>query len=245
MRLAANDFKSKYAGSAIGTVWAIAEPLVTVAVYWFVYTAAVGGNSVGEVPYYLWLSIGIAPWFFVSNGLREVTSAYRDYSYLVKKMAFDTSVIPAVRMFSALISHLIFLGIVIILSIAEGIANINILSLILVTVSAMVYVLSVGEITAIICARHRNFFNIVGIALNIGFWITPVFWTIDGVGENIGKLIMLNPAAIITEGYRTSVLHGGFISGGQALYLILICVILIIIGRVYRRNKLPYISDNL
>ncbi|MBQ3573368.1 MAG: ABC transporter permease, partial [Clostridia bacterium] len=58
LRLSLNDFKSKYSGSAVGALWAIAEPLATVLIYWFVYTVAVGGG-VDDTPYYLWLSVGI------------------------------------------------------------------------------------------------------------------------------------------------------------------------------------------
>ena len=32
-----NDFKAKYAGSALGIVWAFLTPLVTVLTYWFVF----------------------------------------------------------------------------------------------------------------------------------------------------------------------------------------------------------------
>ena len=33
-----NDFKAKYAGSALGIVWAFLTPLVTVLTYWFVFS---------------------------------------------------------------------------------------------------------------------------------------------------------------------------------------------------------------
>lgn len=128
-RLAINDFKARYAGSSLGVVWAIAEPLVTVVIYWFVYTVAFGKNT-GEIPYYLWLCAGIAPWFFISDGLRGMTSAYVDGSYLVKKMTFDNSVIPRARMLSSLISHLVFLAIVLILCIIDGSVRIDAASLI-------------------------------------------------------------------------------------------------------------------
>ena len=35
--LAKNDFKTKFAGSYLGIVWAFIQPIVTVLVYWFVF----------------------------------------------------------------------------------------------------------------------------------------------------------------------------------------------------------------
>ena len=36
-KLAKNDFRTKYAGSYLGIIWAFIQPVVTVLVYWFVF----------------------------------------------------------------------------------------------------------------------------------------------------------------------------------------------------------------
>lgn len=38
MKLAKNDFKTRYAGSYFGTFWAFVQPVVTILVYWFVFS---------------------------------------------------------------------------------------------------------------------------------------------------------------------------------------------------------------
>ena len=38
LSLSKNDFKTKYAGSYLGIVWAFIQPVVTIMVYWFVFT---------------------------------------------------------------------------------------------------------------------------------------------------------------------------------------------------------------
>ena len=40
--LAKNDFKTKFAGSYLGTIWAFVQPVVTVLIYWFVFDKAIG-----------------------------------------------------------------------------------------------------------------------------------------------------------------------------------------------------------
>ena len=58
-KLAKNDFKTRYAGSYLGMVWALAQPVVTILLYWFVFGTImksrqqVAGNI--DVPYVLWL----------------------------------------------------------------------------------------------------------------------------------------------------------------------------------------------
>ena len=67
--LAKNDFKTKYAGSYFGTVWAFVQPIVTICVYWFVFGLALRNGSDKGVPFVLWLIAGLVPWFFIQEGL--------------------------------------------------------------------------------------------------------------------------------------------------------------------------------
>lgn len=67
--LAKNDFKTKYAGSYFGTIWAFIQPIVTICVYWFVFGLALRNGSDKGVPFVLWLIAGLIPWFFFQEGL--------------------------------------------------------------------------------------------------------------------------------------------------------------------------------
>ena len=68
--LAKNDFRTKFAGSYLGTVWAFVQPVITVLIYWFVFDMAIGATASirGELPlpYVLWLVACIVPLFFFS-----------------------------------------------------------------------------------------------------------------------------------------------------------------------------------
>ena len=67
--LAKNDFKTKYAGSYFGTVWAFVQPIVTICVYWFVFGLALRNGSDKGVPFVLWLIAGLVPWFLYLHGI--------------------------------------------------------------------------------------------------------------------------------------------------------------------------------
>ena len=56
LKLAKNDFKTKYAGSYLGIVWAFVQPIVTVLVYWFVFSVGfkAGTGDLG-IPFVLYL----------------------------------------------------------------------------------------------------------------------------------------------------------------------------------------------
>ena len=63
-KLAKNDFKKRYAGSYLGAVWAMAQPVVTVAMYYIVFDKIMGNTSTPlregvEVPFVLFLTAGL------------------------------------------------------------------------------------------------------------------------------------------------------------------------------------------
>lgn len=241
--LAVNDFKAAYVGSVLGFVWAIAEPLVTVLVYWFVYTVAFGGVAIDGVPYHIWLSVGISVWFFVSEGLKKTAAVYRDYSYLVKKMNFDKSVLPPVRVGSTLISHFVFLVIVCILCVAER-RTINFAAMVISVVLAAAFVCALGRFLALLCGIYKDVQNITGVVLNMGFWLTPVFWNVDNAGSLI-RVVYLNPVAVIVEAYRKAMLFGEFVDVKYIMYILLICGLLLLIGNRAEKKILPNIADGL
>ena len=112
--LAKNDFKSKFAGSYLGIVWAFVQPVVTVLVYWFVFEHALhaGGQSTKAgltVPFVVWLVAGMVPWFYHSDTVIGGTNVLLEYSYLVKKVVFNISTLPVVKAISALFVNLFFI----------------------------------------------------------------------------------------------------------------------------------------
>ena len=36
-QFAMDDFKTKYAGSILGLIWAFIQPIITVVIYWFIF----------------------------------------------------------------------------------------------------------------------------------------------------------------------------------------------------------------
>ena len=83
-KLAKNDFKTRYAGSYLGIVWAFIQPVITILVYWFVFSVGFrsGTGDLG-VPFVLYLVAGIVPWFFFQDALMGGTNSLLEYNYLM------------------------------------------------------------------------------------------------------------------------------------------------------------------
>ena len=111
--LAKNDFKTKYAGSYMGVLWGFVQPVITILVYWFAFEKGLKMSATNlttgmTIPYVLWLTAGLVPWFFLQEAFNGGTSALRDYDYLVKKVVFNVEILQTVRVVSALFTHIFF-----------------------------------------------------------------------------------------------------------------------------------------
>lgn len=95
LSLAKNDFKTKYAGSYLGIVWAFIQPIVTILVYWFVFSVGLKAGTVSDYPFVLYLVSGIVPWFFFQDALNGGTNALIEYNYLVKRLYLRSVFFPS------------------------------------------------------------------------------------------------------------------------------------------------------
>jgi len=117
-KLAKNDFKKRYAGSYLGAVWAMVQPVVTVAMYYVVFDVIMGtGNAmVPDKPYVLFLTAGLVPWFYFNEALNNGTNALLEYNYLVKKVVFKISVLPIIKIIAATFIHVFFVLVMLVIA---------------------------------------------------------------------------------------------------------------------------------
>lgn len=207
MKLAKNDFKTRYAGSYFGTFWAFVQPIVTILVYWFVFSVGFRSNAqeIG-VPFVLYLVAGIVPWFFFSDGLLGSTNSLIEYNYLVKKVVFNISVLPVVKIISALFVHGFFVMFTVILYACYGrFPDWYYLQIFYYSACVFVLVLGLSYATCSVVIFFRDLTQIINIGLQVGVWLTPIMWIAEDSLKNhalIQKILQLNPVYYIVSGYR-------------------------------------------
>ena len=199
-----NDYRSRYMGSYLGIVWTFIQPAVTILVLWFVFETGFKPRPVNEVPFVLWLIAGMIPWFFLSEAIVSGTTSVVDQSFLVKKVVFRVSVLPVVKLCSALLVHLFFLLLMVGVFFLSGYPpNLRMFGVIYYTFAAGVLVLGITWLTSAVCVFIRDVTQIVNILIQLLFWLTPIFWSVSMVPEQYLGYLELNPMYYIVEGYRS------------------------------------------
>ena len=252
-RLSINDFKKRYAGSYMGIVWALAQPVVTVAMYYVVFDVifqsraqAVSGGI--EMPYVLFLTAGLVPWFFFTEALTNGTTSLLEYNYLVKKVLFKISILPIVKIIAAMFIHIFFICVMLVIACVYGYyPNVYWVQFIYYIGCEFILVLSLSYATCAIVVFFRDLLQIINIGLQLFQWFTPILWNIAIVPDEYKWIIKLNPMAYIVEGYRNTI-NGDtwfFEHFYSSTYFWLFVVATFSIGTLIFKRSKPHFADVL
>ncbi len=248
-KLAANDFKKRYAGSYLGKIWAFVQPVVTVLMYWIVFdkvfqTRAQLVASGVEVPYVLYLTAGLVPWFFFSEALTGGTSALLEYTYLVKKVVFKISILPLIKVIAASFTHVFFAAVLLLIATGYGYyPTWYTLQVIYYTICLFVLVLGICFMTSAVVVFFKDLQQIIGIGLQLGMWATPILWDINMLSPTMQKVMSINPLVYVVEGYRNSV-YGSqwfFEDVSGTIYFWVFTILLFVLGTfIFKRLKVHF-----
>ena len=227
------------------------QPLATVLVYTLIFQ--VGFKSVPPVPgvsYVIWLIPGIIPWFYFQDSILQGTQVLYEYNYLVKKIVFNTELLPLVKLISVFLSHICFIAIMFIVFIVAKVP-ITFKSFLAIYFSLSLSILSLGIIyfTSAINVFFKDMGQIVSILMQFGMWMAPIMYD-ESLFMNrapiLTKLIKLNPIYYIVKGYRFSMINDSFYDLLLlTIYYWVVTLILFAIGyKIFKKLKLHF-SDVL
>lgn len=247
--LARRDVLSRYSGTLFRGVWELANPALTLLVFWFVFSVAFKAKGPAGIPFIIYFATGYVPWLFFSESLTRGTQGVVAHSFLVKKMVFPSELLPFVYLTGGALNHVLLLLLAIVVLLFNG-----------VTISW--YWLQIPYYFLTLCATliglqwllsalnvfNRDLGQGVGIVLNVWFWVTPVVWVADGIiPTEYQWLIYANPIGYVIEGYRGSLLYQQpfWINWSQSLYVWSLAFLFAIIGATVFRRLKPHFGDVL
>ncbi len=248
-KLVANDLKSRYSGSVFGIVWAFVQPLVTILVFWYVFQKGFRNPPVDDVEYILWFIAGYIPWTYFNDGVISSTNVLYEYSYLVKKMKFPVWLLPIIKVFSSLYIHIFFVVFVVGMYFLYGYTpNIAWISIIYYSFCLTVMLIGISYFMSSLAVFIKDAQQMVNVILQIGFWLTPIFWSDSSMNAGILKILKFNPLYYIISGYRRALISAeGFWtwSASMTVYFWFVNIVLVAVGiGVYRKLKVHF-SDLL
>ena len=230
----------------MGALWALAQPVVTVGMYYIVFDKLMGNTGRGAegVPFVLFLTAGLVPWFYFNEALNNGTNALREYDYLVKKVVFKISILPIIKIIAATFIHVFFVGVLLLVAALYGYyPTVYTVQIVYYSFCLFIFVLALCYATCSVVVFFKDLTQIINIALQIGIWATPILWNIESAPAGWVFVLKLNPLVYVVEGYRSAI-YGRqwfFQDFFSTMYFWIVTVVLFGLGAaVFRRLKVHF-----
>lgn len=205
--LARMEFERRFAGSAGGKLWVFAGPFLTIAVIWVALDYGLGLRGSAGPDYGMSLAIGLCCWLFFSEAVNSAIGSITSQPHLVKKVVFPVILLPVANILVAFAVHLVILACVILAVLVQGkVPGLAALALPFWIGCLFVLTMSVALLVAALNVLLRDTAALVPNIISFLFWITPIVWPASRLDGQWTLIALLNPAAIIIDGYRNALL---------------------------------------
>lgn len=236
------NLRDRYLGSRLGSIWAIANPLIMLGiftfVFGFVYKSRLPGSDT-TLAYVAWLISGYGPWLALSESIVASSLSVVSASGLVKNLAFKTEILPFASVATGLVPLSVSLVFLMLLLIIDGNAPTWHLAWVpLIIVLQFFFVAALGLWLSAVTVFVRDVSFVLPNLLMVLMFATPVFYFIDMMPSVIRRVSKFNPLYIIVEGYRQPLIHHASPNGLGLIYVALLSSIIFYTGlKAFRRVK--------
>ncbi|HLA22805.1 MAG TPA: ABC transporter permease [Nitrosopumilaceae archaeon] len=241
--LAFNDVKLRYKNSALGFLWSFLEPLLMLAVLYFVFSTILK-SDIQDYP--LYLLIGLIIWYVFSRSSTLGLSSLLDKAGIIQKIYFRRELIVISSCLTAFIMMgFEFAAFAVFVFAFQFIPPITILLLPLLLIDLFILSLGVALLLAVLTVYFRDIKFIWQVLLQAGFFLTPIFYRLDMFPEDIAKILQINPIVPIMDTAHDLVLYNSLPSINTTLYIIISTCVIFVIGYIVFRIKDKKIIEEL
>lgn len=200
----------RYKQTVLGAGWVVIKPLLMMLVYVLVFGTILERTSGMEgVPFSVFLFSAIIAWQFFSTTATEcVSSVSRDREFM-KKVYFPRLILPLVPVATHFVDLLASFVILVVLMAAYGIVpGLELLALPGFLLMLILFSIGAGLWLAPLNVRYRDVQYAVPFFLQLGFFMSPIIYSVQQLEASWRGLYHLNPLAGVIEGFRWSILGG-------------------------------------
>lgn len=199
---AKRDLKVKYAQTALGLGWTIAQPLTGLFIFTFFFSYVLHWEADG-LPYALYVLTGLLGWNFFSYIVFQGMGSVQESANVIKKIYFPKAVLPLSKVLVALVElSVTFLLLIPLLIWYEQPLSWRIIFIPIILLFNTLMGLAVVFITAALSYKKRDLTHLVPFLMYFGMWVTPVCFAKNILPQSLQFIWYLNPMAAVVEGWR-------------------------------------------
>lgn len=202
----AAEYRSRFARSRFGFAWLVLQPLFQVAIFALVLAEVLGARLPGvesAFGYAAYLLTGILAWSLFADLMQRLSTVFIDNASLLKKLSVPRAALPLVAVGSVGVTHVALMTILLIALPVLGFQpSLHWLWLPVLTAITVLLALGLGIIVGTINVVMRDAAQVLGVLLQLGFWMTPIVYHPDVLPDALQPWVALNPMAVMVMAFH-------------------------------------------
>jgi len=242
------DFTTQYKQTILGPLWFIISPFFSTVIYTFIFgrLANIGTDGIPQTLFYF---SGTILWSYFSNCFNESCNVFINNAGIFGKVYFPRLVVPINFVLSNSIKTFIQFLMLIILFVYFIFTGSTVhaswfmifFPLIFIWLAAIA--VGAGIIISSITTKYRDLRNLVGFALNLGMYATPVVYPISEIPSNYRWIAYVNPVSAPIELFRKWLFGVSSVDTKMILFSLGITAFLVFIGLIlFNQNEQSFID---
>jgi lipopolysaccharide transport system permease protein len=235
--LAWRDVKVRYKQTALGVLWAVLQPLLTMVVFTVLFGRLAHVPSQGE-PYAIFCFAGLLPWNFFAAAVTSSSNSLVNSTNLITKVYFPRLLVPTAAVAAVLvdlaISSLILMVMMPLYRVTMHPSLLMYFPLVAVTV---ITASAVGIFFSALNVKYRDIRHALPFMIQIWMFLTPVIYSINFLPASWRWVLSLNPLSGIIGGFRSAIFDKPFDWQGLAVSFAISLSLLLVSALWFRRAE--------
>ena len=213
LEMARRELSERYAGQALGLVWAVGHPMFMIGLYIFLFAVVfkqrIGGTVDLPLDYTAYLLSGLVAWLSVQESLIKSCTVVTSNASLVKQVVFPVEILPVKSVLVSLFPQLVSLSILLVYVLAShGSLHATYLLLPVLIFVQMLWMIGLAYILAPIGVYFRDLKDVMQLFATAGAYVVPVFYLPAWVPGPIRPVLYLNPFSYLIWTYQDVLYFG-------------------------------------
>lgn len=239
--LVARDLKVRYRRSAIGFLWTMLQPLLTMLVLTMVFSALFRF----DIPNYpVYALAGIMFWNFFSQSVTASMNSLRGNAQLFTKVPVPKEVFPVATVIAGVVNLLFALvPLFAILLVTGHPIRPAILFLPVAIVLAALFTLGAGLLLSPLAVFFHDTVEMLSVLLTLLMYLTPLFYPMEIVPESFRWVVRFNPLRSVLEVFRDPIYYAKIPPLSHLTVVVVLVIVSLTVGAIaFRRSsdRLPF-----
>lgn len=238
--LVQQELTLRYKRSVIGIGWTLLNPMLTSFVLWIVFSFLFAGKLQSGQQFAPYLMAGILLSTFFNQGLLQSANSIATNGGILTKVAVPPKIFAiaaSLAAFANFLTGLIPLAIVVYIS-GQSL-SINLPLVVVMGFSLTLFVAGTGLALSVIFIRFDDAKNIVNVLLLILIYLTPIFYPLSILSDQMRYIVGLNPLTSYLDVFRWSFSNNATATIGDFIYLSVTGVFFFILGNYTFKKYWP------